>query len=222
MTRRILAYGDSNTWGFWLPDWPAPPIQRMAFQTRWTGVAQAALGPGFEIVEDALPGRLAAGSRDLGGLAPAAYDGLAELPAALARNAPLDLVVLALGTNDLLADPTPEPGEVAERIFALARIVGAMMFPIALEGMPRPARVVVLSPPGIAAAIDRPSAHLAEAARAKLAVILRENASIRGYAFADAAQAIPVPGPDGVHFGPAENAALGALAATAIREALAA
>jgi hypothetical protein len=51
--------------------------------------------------------------------------------------------------------------------------------------------------------------------------MLQSACAQAGYAFADAAQAVPVPGPDGVHFGPAENAALGALAARAIREAFA-
>jgi hypothetical protein len=97
--RRALVFGDSNAWGFWIPDRPGQPLRRIPFTQRWAGVAQAALGPGWVIEEEALPGRLARGERQLGALDPAAYDGSRTLAPAMVRHLPLDLVVLALGTT---------------------------------------------------------------------------------------------------------------------------
>jgi lysophospholipase L1-like esterase len=220
--KRVLVFGDSNAWGFWVPERPGAPLRRIPFAQRWAGVAQAALGPGYVIEENALPGRLARGERQLGGLEPAAYDGARTLLPAMVLHLPLQLVVLALGTNDLLAEPTPSAEDVCARIMALAGAAARVMMPIPLEGMPAPARVLVLSPVGIRPdAPDRADPARAEAERARLAGLLRDACAAAGHAFADAARAVPVPGPDGVHFGPAENAALGALAARAIREALA-
>jgi lysophospholipase L1-like esterase len=217
---RILVYGDSNTWGFWVPTWPDPPAARIPFAARWTGLAQAILGPGHDIVEDAMPGRLAAGERELGGLAPAAYDGTAELPAAMARNLPLDLVVIALGTNDLLEEPTPSAEEIAARIVGLVRIARRLRFPVPLEGMPRPARALVLAPPGIAPAPDRPTAIAAEATRVALLSLLAARADAEGFHLVDAAAAVPIPHVDGVHLTPEHHAALGPLLAAGVRAAL--
>lgn len=218
--RRALVFGDSNAWGFWIPDRPGQPLRRVPFTQRWAGVAQAALGPGWVIEEEALPGRLARGERQLGALDPAAYDGSRTLAPAMVRHLPLDLVVLALGTNDLLQEPTPPAEEVCDRIMGLAHLVGRVVMPVPLEGMPGPARVLVLAPVGIRPdAPDRADPAKAEAERARLVPLLRNACAQAGYAFADAAEAVPVPGPDGVHFGPAENAALGALAARAIAKA---
>lgn len=92
MIRRVLCYGDSNTWGY------VPGVRnRYPESIRWTGVVQQLLGNGYRILENGLSGRTTV------------YDdpyfpcrnGLASLDHALLADAPLDLVVLSLGTNDL-------------------------------------------------------------------------------------------------------------------------
>ena len=42
-TKRILVYGDSNTWG-WIPVEQGYPTTRYSADVRWPGIAQAALG----------------------------------------------------------------------------------------------------------------------------------------------------------------------------------
>jgi lysophospholipase L1-like esterase len=220
--KRVLVYGDSNAWGFWVPDAPGVPLRRIPFAQRWAGVAQAALGTAVEVLEDALPGRLAEGDRMLGSLEPAAFNGAKRLAETMVKHMPLDLVVLALGTNDLLADPVPPAEEVCARLMRLAGMVGQVMLPAPLEGMPAPARVLVLSPIAINPnAADRADPARSSAERARLAPLLAEACASSGHAFADGALAVQIAGIDGVHIGPAENAALGALAATAIAQALA-
>ena len=90
--RRILCFGDSNTWGF-----TAGTGVRYTEQQRWTGVLQRELGETYTVIEEGLNGRTT----------------VFDNPASPFRNAkdylvpclisqkPLDLVVLMLGTNDL-------------------------------------------------------------------------------------------------------------------------
>ena len=50
--KRILCYGDSNTWGF-VPGTGT----RFSKDERWTGIAQKELGAEYEIIEDGINGR---------------------------------------------------------------------------------------------------------------------------------------------------------------------
>jgi lysophospholipase L1-like esterase len=54
--RRIMVFGDSLAWG-WMPQADGFPTTRFRPEVRWPGVLQAALGPGYEVVEENLNGR---------------------------------------------------------------------------------------------------------------------------------------------------------------------
>ena len=90
--KRLLCYGDSNTWGY-IPG----SAGRYTFNQRWPGVLQNELVGRARVFEDGLSGRTTI------------YDdpfeknlnGEKHLLAALKRCTPLDLVILMLGTNDL-------------------------------------------------------------------------------------------------------------------------
>ena len=94
--KRILCYGDSNTWGFT----PATG-KRYAPDVRWPGVMQSTLGADYAVWEDPF--------------APC-RNGLEGIGYGLLRAKPLDLVVLMLGTNDLLQGASPS--EIAARMDA--------------------------------------------------------------------------------------------------------
>ena len=91
--KTVLCYGDSNTWG----SDPADPNSRFPWDVRWPGVLQRELGDGFHVVEEGLGDRTTV------------FDdpwipnrnGLALLVPCLETHAPLDLVVIMLGTNDV-------------------------------------------------------------------------------------------------------------------------
>lgn len=57
MKRKILAFGDSNTWGFNPSNDGTGVLQRWDDDVRWTGVLQAELGPEFEVINEGLNGR---------------------------------------------------------------------------------------------------------------------------------------------------------------------
>lgn len=92
--KRILCYGDSNTWGF-VPG----KGTRFSKDERWTGVAQKELGAEYEIIEDGINGRTTIWDNPYLGEYINGYKGL---PYSFFRSKPIDLVFLMLGTNDLI------------------------------------------------------------------------------------------------------------------------
>ncbi len=88
--RRILCYGDSNTFG------TNPSGGRWSYDKRWTGILSSLLGPDFQIVEEGLGGRTTVFDDPL----EPNRSGREFLPIALQSHRPLDMVVLSLGTND--------------------------------------------------------------------------------------------------------------------------
>ena len=92
MKKRVLFFGDSNTWGFI----PANG-NRFAEDIRWPSVVGTMLSDHIVAVEDAISGRIT--NLDKSSLPH--RNALTKLPYSLAAHAPLDLVVLCIGTNDL-------------------------------------------------------------------------------------------------------------------------
>ena len=104
--KRILCYGDSNTWGF-IPG----TGERYPADVRWPGVLAALLGRGVHVVENGINGRTTA-IDDPGYPCRNGKEGLGY---ALLAEKPFDLVILMLGTNDLKL--TDAAGAARERTF---------------------------------------------------------------------------------------------------------
>ena len=90
--KRILCFGDSNTWGniSGTPD-------RFDPEVRWTGVMQRELGNGYLVIEEGYNGRTVATTD----YAEYRMAGIDYFWPCLDSQSPLDLVILMLGTNDL-------------------------------------------------------------------------------------------------------------------------
>lgn len=221
MTKRILAYGDSNTWGLLSAGELVPQLERLRFEDRWTGVAQAQLGDDFVFLEDALPGRTLDLDRpDMAGsglLAPCRWNGLKEIPLALIRNVPIDLVVVALGTNDLLQDPDLEIATYLDRIDSMVKRIRSFQLPLPLKGMRQAPDVLVMAPPALGGAGESPLIERAEAKRAILFPSLIKQAKQSAYHLVNAAQAVPSLSGDGVHLDQLAHHRLGLLMADAIK-----
>ena len=90
--KEILCFGDSNTYGL-IPG----TTRRYDRETRWTGIlAEKLYDKGYRIIEEGLCGRTSVfddATRD-------GRNGAKVLPMLLETHAPLDQVVLMLGTND--------------------------------------------------------------------------------------------------------------------------
>lgn len=91
MKKRVVCYGDSNTWG-WIP----MTGQRYDETIRWPARLREILGPDYEIEEEGLPGRTTIFEDPL----VPHCNGYAYMPGCLNTNAPIDLLVFMLGTND--------------------------------------------------------------------------------------------------------------------------
>jgi lysophospholipase L1-like esterase len=88
----VLCFGDSNTWGF-----DPASLRRYRREERWPGVLQKALGDKYHVIEEGLGGRTTVWDDPIEGY----KNGKEYLIPCLATHAPLDLVIILLGTNDL-------------------------------------------------------------------------------------------------------------------------
>ncbi|HPS56571.1 MAG TPA: GDSL-type esterase/lipase family protein [Spirochaetota bacterium] len=109
--KKILCYGDSNTWGCSPADG-----SRFGEDVRWPMVMASCLGSGFEIIEDAKCGRTVL---DLN--SDPELNGISWIQSKVESYMPLYLAIICLGTNDVF-----DPGELPlTRILAgLEKITG--------------------------------------------------------------------------------------------------
>lgn len=112
----ILIYGDSNTWGH-------NPLDGSRFDrhTRWGGVLRDRLGPDHDILEEGLCGRTTVHDDPVEG--GDVRSGLRYLTPCLLSHAPLDWVVVLLGTNDLKPRFSVDAGDIAASAGLLLRAV---------------------------------------------------------------------------------------------------
>ena len=93
--KRILVFGDSNSWGYTDED------NGQRYEKRWPILlSQELIQKGFntEIIEDCLPGRTTNIDDPQDGIH---LNGAKVLKSSLLSHSPIDLVILMLGTNDL-------------------------------------------------------------------------------------------------------------------------
>ncbi|MCB1499573.1 MAG: SGNH/GDSL hydrolase family protein [Bauldia sp.] len=94
----IVCYGDSNTWGA-IPMPSRAELNRFAPADRWPGVLQEKLGPTHTVIAEGLNGRTTTHDDPADG--GPVKNGHRFLPVILDSHAPIDLVIIKLGTNDL-------------------------------------------------------------------------------------------------------------------------
>ena len=93
--KRILCYGDSNTWGYI----SGSDHQRYGKEERWTKLLAKLLGNQFEVIEEGLNSRTLISNDPRPGKE--GKNGAEYLIPCLDTHDPIDLVILILGTNEL-------------------------------------------------------------------------------------------------------------------------
>jgi lysophospholipase L1-like esterase len=217
--KRILCFGDSNTWGY-IGRRDGLPTARYPRAQRWPGVLAAAL-PGAEVIEEALSGRTTdTADADMPQIGGVGMDGAAYLPAALASHLPLDLVIIALGINDTKAQFARTPERIAWGAKRLLDIVRTLDGGVGTQ-YPNPAVLLIAPPPlgDLAPHFIEMFAGGHERSRG-LAAAYEAVAALAGAAFLDAGKVITSDGDDGLHFSPAAHRALGLAVAAKARELL--
>lgn len=114
--KRILCYGDSNTWGH-NPE-PDGEDFRYGDDVRWTGILQKCLEGRAKIIEEGLCGRSVMFDDPIS----PDRNGRKFLGCSLQSHQPLDLVVFMLGTNDIRHIFTPSVKEIAAGMVNLVKM----------------------------------------------------------------------------------------------------
>lgn len=114
MKRRVLCFGDSNTWGY------IPTGGRYDEHTRWPMRMGELLGGGWTVVEEGFNGRTCVYDDPVEG---GYKSGLNYLPPCLMTHNPLDLVLIMLGTNDTKCRFSLTPMTIGQSMMQLVRAV---------------------------------------------------------------------------------------------------
>jgi len=208
--RTLLCFGDSNTHG-------TPPIvkrgeayRRFGADTRWPRVAASRL-PGWEVVEEGLPGRTAQFQDPVMG---AHMDGRNGLKIALQSHGPIDALTIMLGTNDTKTRFGATPEKIT------AGIAGLLDIAMSLEMQERHSgfRILLICPPPVLEQGPiRPEFSGAREVSLQLRKLYASLAQARGVEFLDAGSVIEVSPVDGIHFEAEAHRRLG----TAVAEVVA-
>lgn len=116
--KRVLCFGDSNTWG-WVPS--KMGAERYDLETRWTGILQTELGDDYEIIEEGLGARTTMFDDPRPELP--LRNGLSSLPLVLETHLPLDLVIVMLGTTDTKEMLGKSPEDISEGMREIVRFI---------------------------------------------------------------------------------------------------
>lgn len=209
----ILCYGDSLTWGSNpVPGGPA----RHHPADRWPGVLASRLGPGLTVIAEGMRGRTTAYDEHL---AEADRNGARLLPSALYTHAPVDLVILMLGTNDLKPQIA---GSAAAAMQGMRRCVEIVQnHSSRVPGREAPAKVLIVAPPVVVETADPFYAEMFAGAfhqSRKLAGYYAALAAELGCGFFDAAEMATASPIDGVHLDAANTRAIGESLVRVVRE----
>jgi lysophospholipase L1-like esterase len=206
----VVCFGDSNTYG-------ADPVTmgRLPSDVRWPGVLVAELAGAAEVIEEGLNGRTTLWDDPFMD----GRNGRTYLLPCLRSHAPVDVLVLLLGTNDLKTIFARQAHEIAAGVGAL---VDLALTSGTGPGGGAPA-VLLVAPPALGPTTDRSEVWGFGAARVvseQLPRLYRVVAEMRGVAFLDAAALVGGDPADGVHLNPAAHGILGRAIGRAVRELL--
>lgn len=210
LVKTVLCYGDSLTWGF-----NAEGPSRHAYEDRWPSVLQSELGDAARVVAEGLNGRTTVFDDHM---AAADRNGIRLLPSLLDTHAPLDLVILFLGANDM--KPWIAGRALAAR-FGMERLVEAVRsFPYGFDF--KAPEVLIVAPPPLTATENADFAEMfsAIAESRKLADAYRGAADLMGCGFFDAGSVAETTPLDGVHLDRENTRAVGRGLAPMVRQML--
>lgn len=133
MQKRILCYGDSNTYGY------IPTGGRYDEHTRWPMRMGEVLGGDYAVIEEGFNGRTCVFDDPVEG---GFKSGVEYLPPCLMSHNPLDAVLIMLGTNDTKVRFGMTPMTIGQAMMQLVRT--AKLY--AVDELGKPARVVIVAP----------------------------------------------------------------------------
>lgn len=199
--KTILCYGDSITWGS-----DAETGGRHAFEDRWPNVLQAVLGPDIQVIAEGLRGRTTAFDEHL---ADCDRNGARILPTVLYTHAPIDLVIILLGSNDM---KPAIAGTALAAMQGMRRLVELVKFNAMRDGQSEPPAVLIVAPPPLCETANTEySAMFAGGVEQSrmLASFYADLADEWGCGFFDAGSVAETTPVDGVHLDAENTRAIG-------------
>jgi lysophospholipase L1-like esterase len=206
--KTVLCYGDSNTWGYE----PATG-SRYPEDVRWPGVLARELGDGFRVIEEALNGRTTVREDPV----EEHKNGKDYLRPCLESHAPLDLVIIALGINDLKARFFASASDAAD---GAGILVGISQRSGAGPDGGSPA-VVLLVPPPVGRLTELAQMFAGAEEKSKgFSHQYRRVAKKYGCVLLYAGEVVRASDRDGIHLEAEEHRKLGEAVAALVRETL--
>ena len=208
--KRILCYGDSNTYGYIA----AGNGRRYGENIRWPQRLQKLLGDDFTVIEEGLPGRTAA---------EAAADepwknGNSVLRAVLSTHRPLDMVIIMLGTNDLKTGFERS----AEEITASVRLIAEDTLSFLEMKQNYTPQILLIAPSPLSQAVLRDPGWdfdaVSVAVSKQLASMYEKTASEMNLMFLDAGKYARPSDDDGIHLDPPSHKKLAEAVYETIRD----
>ena len=178
MEKRILCFGDSNTWGY-----NAVDSSRFPKEVRWTKLLQKSLGEEYEIIEEGLSGRSAVSEDPLN----EGLNGFMYISPCIKSHAPLDLVMIMLGTNDTKERFSLTPNNIAAGIIRTAsKVKGSLTGRDGKDPL-----ILVVAPPSIGSGYKNADAFLSmgrecDIKSKEMIPFLKEMALLNGFEFLNA------------------------------------
>lgn len=212
--KRILCYGDSNAWGHI----PASG-RRYPDDVRWPGVAAQILGDEYRIIEDSISGRTTVyEDPHLIG-----RNGCDCLKYSLLAHLPIDLMIIALGSNDLKF--TDADGSKKGLITLVDSVLNAeQLYNLNAPLFVDEKRILLVGPPYINGEIEslRPAHSLAHAAEEshRLSGRIEQAAAEKGCWFVDLSPVAYPSTADCLHLSPEAHRKVGEVMAAKIIEIL--
>ena len=217
--KSVLCYGDSNTHGtrgidFDILETPfVASHYRYPKEKRWTGILQKELGGDYSVIEEGLNGRTTVWDDPIEG---AYKNGLTYLTPCLESHAPIDIVVLMLGTNDLKTKFSVNASDIAQSIGVLVNTI--QQSATGPDGT-KPEVLILCPPPlGKLSYLEDLFGEAGIKKSQQLAKYYSKVARLFGCHFIDTGKIIKTSTVDGTHYEPEELEKLGKVVAKKILE----
>lgn len=219
MTQKsIVCYGDSNTWGYVPCTDHSVLKKRYPRDQRWPGILQQQLGDDYYVVEEGLNSR----TTNLDYAPPPDRNGKTYLPSCLYSHAPIDLVILALGGNDLKTYFDRSAAQIKNGLSELVDIIQLSPYGVDLQSPP----TILITTPVIPMDfveqyVDENGTRFLEGAVAKskqCVDLFAELAKEKSCHYLDLSKDVLPSGIDGVHYDQAAHIKFAYMVTKKVRE----
>lgn len=202
MTKTVLTFGDSNTYGT-PPAHARGEYKRYGPEVRWPTVMHKALGSGWTLIEEGLPGRTTNRADPVMG---PHMDGQLGLRIALESHGPIDLLIMMLGTNDMQTHHGAAVDQVVAGLAGLLAIARSEPYQTRHGGFD----IMLIAPPSVLEqGTYRDTLLAARGKSLELPFAIAQLADHWGIDFLDASAHIESSPVDGLHFEAKDHVTLG-------------